>query len=53
MIDLDEVYEWMGFTTKGHAKRKLETSLDENVDYIVFTRSGKTSMEEGDQLIKS
>ena len=41
VIDLDEVYQWMGFTTKGNAKRKLETSLDENGDYIVFIQSDK------------
>ena len=41
VIDLDEVYQWMGFTRKDHAKRKLETSLDENVDYISLLRSGE------------
>ena len=41
IINLDEVWEWLGFSTKGHAKRKLETCLHPNVDYEVFTRSGK------------
>ena len=31
----------MGFYRKDHAKRKLESCLDENVDYEVFLRSGE------------
>ena len=43
VVDLDDVYEWLGFTTKGNAKRTVVTSLSlgehyksSNVDEILL-----------------
>ena len=41
VIDLNQVWPWMGFTKKGHAKRLLEKEFEENVDYIIKTASPK------------
>lgn len=35
VIDLDDVYEWIGFTQKHHAKRALVRVLTENESYII------------------
>ena len=35
VIDLDEIYKWLGFSQKPHAKRHLTKNFIENVDYIV------------------
>lgn len=41
VVSLDDVWEWLGFSTKGHAKRMLQ-KLDEELDYkILLTRAGK------------
>jgi phage anti-repressor protein len=42
VIDLDNVYKWMGFTQKGNAKRLLEKKLDKDIHYTI---SGITSTE--------
>ena len=35
VIDLDNVVEWIGFSTKATAKRHLKKFFQENVDYVV------------------
>ena len=46
VIDFDDVYQWIGFSTKGHAKRMLERSFEKDKDYTLFkyplTKSGRT-----------
>lgn len=40
VVDFDEIYQWLGFTTKGNAKRVLIKNYTENVDYkIIHTNS--------------
>ena len=45
IIDLDNVYKWIGFSTKGHAKTLLITKFKEGIHYKmnkeVFTRTRK------------
>ena len=45
IIDLDDVYKWIGFSTKGHAKTLLITKFKEGIHYKmnkeVFTRTRK------------
>jgi hypothetical protein len=42
VVDLDTVWEWIGFSTKGHAKRTLEKYFTLEEDYkIVLTQLGK------------
>ena len=36
VVDLDDVYEWMGFTRKDHAKTKLTKTLVEGKDYTII-----------------
>jgi hypothetical protein len=35
VVDFDDVYVWLGFTTKGNAKRLLTRKFQEGSDYIV------------------
>jgi phage anti-repressor protein len=47
VLDFDEVYEWLGFTHKHHAKRLLVKKLEENVDYVMtslLTSEGEQSI---------
>lgn len=45
VIDFDDIYEWVGFTRKDNAKRKLDTSLRKDVDYCLPLRSEGQVME--------
>lgn len=36
IIDLDTIWEWLGFARKDHAKRLLIKSFEENVDYKIL-----------------
>jgi hypothetical protein len=35
VVDFDNVFEWLGFTTKGNAKKLLVKKFNEGVDYTV------------------
>lgn len=37
VIDLDRVWEWLGFATKGNAKKVLAKHFEKNVDYLSNT----------------
>lgn len=39
VVDLDTIYEWVGFTRKDPAKRLLLNKFTENIDYKIFTGS--------------
>ena len=42
VVDFEFTYEWLGFAQKGHAKRKMESSLIEGVDFkVLLSQSGK------------
>ena len=41
LIDMEIVWKWLGFTTKGSAKRMLVNAGEKNVDYIIFTQKLK------------
>jgi phage anti-repressor protein len=41
VIDFDDVYEWVGFSLKGHAKRLLEKCFVKERDYMIFAPKGK------------
>jgi hypothetical protein len=34
IIDFDDIWKWVGFTTKGNAKRLLTTKFFENINYV-------------------
>jgi hypothetical protein len=36
VVNFDEIWKWMGFTRKDHAKRLLDKILVENIDYKIF-----------------
>ena len=48
VVDMDNVWKWLGFSTKQHAKSVLERHFKINVDYkdISLTRSRKRSDNE-------
>jgi len=35
VIDLDNIYQWLGFSTKGHAKRLLKNKFTLDIDYKI------------------
>lgn len=35
VIDMDKIWEWLGFTRKDHCKRLLEKEFKENIDFVV------------------
>jgi hypothetical protein len=42
IVDLDNIWEWLGFSTKQHSKRLLENKFKREIDYkIPLTSSGK------------
>jgi hypothetical protein len=47
IISLDDIYKWVGFSTKGDSKRLLINKFEENKDYKIvkgiFSRSAKNS----------
>jgi phage anti-repressor protein len=45
VIDFDDVWEFVGFSRKDNALRKLENDLDKDVDYIFFLRTEEKTME--------
>ena len=48
VINFDDVWEWCGFSKKGHAKRLFEKYFKENIDYkIALPQSGKRKNEGG------
>lgn len=41
-VDFDEYWQWLGFSTKGNAKRAFESSdFEENFDFCSFIRNDK------------
>jgi hypothetical protein len=52
IIDLDDVWEWVGFTQKGHAKRLLISKFQENIDYkICFPQKESIDINENKLFI--
>jgi hypothetical protein len=50
VVDLDKVWEWLGFSTKGNASRLLKKYFTEDVDYkISLTLSGERKDGRGGQ----
>jgi phage anti-repressor protein len=50
VVDLDKVWEWLGFSNKDKAKRLLEKSFSKNVDYnCSLTQSGERKVGRGGQ----
>jgi len=50
VVDLDKVWEWLGFSNKDKAKRLLEKSFAKNVDYnCSLTQSGERKVGRGGQ----
>lgn len=47
IIDFDDVWKWTGFSRKDPAKRLLDKSFKENIDYKVFHQSVENSNEGG------
>lgn len=51
VIDFDDVYEWLGFTRKDHAKRLLIKKFNEDDDYITTNslprKEGQVSKQHG------
>lgn len=45
-VDFDLAWQWIGYSTKGNAKRKLEADFIEGVDYI-FISTDKNSGDTG------
>ncbi len=41
IINLDDIWVWIGFSEKGKAKRLLINKFDENIDYILLAQNGK------------
>ena len=52
VVDLDDVYESIGFSNKGNAKRLLEKYYKLDIDYKVFIRSDKNLNDDGKAAIK-
>jgi hypothetical protein len=44
VIDLDNIWEWIGFAQKGKAKALLERHFKLDIDYILLSRMGKQEM---------
>jgi hypothetical protein len=42
VIDFDNVWKWVGFTRKDHAKRLLEKYFTKDIDYILYSNENKT-----------
>jgi len=51
IIDLDNIYEWIGFSTKGHAKRRLIDKFKENQDYII-KNNGETVLLRSEEQVR-
>ena len=50
VVDLDKVWEWLGFSNKDKAKRLLEKSFAKDVDYnCSLTQSGERKVGRGGQ----
>ncbi len=45
IINLEDIYQWIGFKQKVHAKRLLNDKFKQNIDYFVFSRTGEKSNE--------
>ncbi len=43
IIDFDDIYKWIGFTQKTHAKRLLTNKFTVNNNFIIISRSGDNS----------
>jgi len=39
VVNFDKVWEWLGFSCKGNAKRTLERAFKEGVDYVIEKRA--------------
>lgn len=39
IVDFEEAWAWCGYSTKANALRKLKSTFQENIDYIVFINS--------------
>jgi hypothetical protein len=50
-IDLDNVWEWLGFTKKSSAKRVLEQHFVIDADYIMLMASSESKGEQVSELI--
>jgi hypothetical protein len=50
VIDLDDVWQWMGFSNKGHAKRATVKNLQQDVDFSVIARDGNKSLMDGSSM---
>lgn len=40
-VDFDQAWQWLQYSTKGNAKRKLEANFVEGTDYILLIRNDK------------
>jgi len=52
IIDLDEIWSWLGFDRKGNAKRTLENNFKKDVDYVtknLASQLGEASSNHGGQ----
>jgi len=38
VIDLDNIWQWLGFTRKDNAKRRLIDKFKENIDYVIIKK---------------
>ena len=47
VIDLDNVWEWMGFQQKSNAKQVLEKYFCNNIDYKIFAHKVAGAKKEG------
>ena len=46
VVDLDDVWKWLGFTQKAHVKPMIETNFKLNVDYTVSIPEFKKSKQD-------
>jgi len=52
IIDLDNIWQWLGFSLKANAKRQFISKFKENIDYIVFIRSDEqTGINKKEQIL--
>jgi len=46
VIDLDNVWKWLGFSQKYHAKYLLEKQFNKNIDFKIFATEGSVAKNE-------
>ena len=47
IIDIDDVWSWIGYTQKVNAKQLIEKKFIKDVDYIIFTENKKEHKKGG------